>query len=93
MTNNEYNMIYREALIQYRMRSNGYFNFGLCWAIHAALDYLGELSAKPDPYSCMKDYPHIYKYYQKEDEDGYWFPLKDTETRIRILEEAIKATE
>lgn len=42
----------------------------------------------PDPYHHMNQFPEIYKR-KPVDAGGYWFPLSDSDSRRKILMEAI----
>ena len=86
MTKNERHTIYVQALIAYR---SNYKHIGLCGAIRMALEHLGEYDTKPNPYENMKAYPEIHKHKQN---NGFWFPIEDIKTRIKILKQAIEET-
>lgn len=92
MNKNERNTIYKEALFQYRFALHKDIYIGICAALFKALQHLGEVNGKPDPFDFIEEYPEIAKY-KPERNCLFWFPVYETEMRIKILEEAIQATE
>lgn len=82
--------LYKKALrlIERTVRTKGYYNLGLCFAISEELEYY-----EPLPYVHMEAYPELIKYRPEKLVNHYWWPNGDFQSRIEVLKAVIAELE
>ena len=95
MTKQERNILYKRMLKIYKdSLKNGLF-CGICFVMY-------EMSAIDDKWYRIQNFKELMKYrptkfynydgHKTKHDDKFWFPVKDIESRIELLEKAIKET-
>jgi hypothetical protein len=82
--------LYKTALKLYLDLIMEHTYYGLCYMLFNNKDKFTE-TKNTDAYEDMSPFPEIAKY-EPEEFYGYWWELKDTEIRIKVLNEAINET-
>jgi hypothetical protein len=88
------NTVYKLALKNYKNRDR--FVSGICFELNRAMGELMDTKFYQfhNGYELESYWPGIYKHKPESKEEGdHWFPFEDLESRIKILESAIKETE
>jgi hypothetical protein len=82
--------LYKKALrlIELEVKTKGYYNLGLCFAISEELRY-----HEPSPYVNMEAYPELIKYQPEKLANDYWWPCGDFQSRIEVLKAVIAELE
>lgn len=85
MTKRERHKVYKEALVLYKKHYMA-LHLGLCYV-------LTKVSKLECYYQGMQRFPEIHKYMPKiVMDDSYWWPFRNSQKRIEVLEEAIELT-
>lgn len=89
LTKEQRHKIYVKALRLYKMATEHPGNiYSLCFAIN---DVVGHNRLDRNAIVSPKQYPEIYKHRPTE-YDLFWWPIENTEIRIKVLEQAIEET-